>query len=586
MAGLGLSEIPAYTIPRKREEEESVSTAQGLGIAPTVQSAAPMAAQPATTAAPLAALPTAPVAEPEEKRGFLQMLGDVGHASKGRETITQRKKREALEAEAVQMERGKLGVSALTTFRDLAKDMPPEAAQQLAKAMGATFNKALPGFEQMAMWSVGDPGAGKFLESLGDAGDVALNMTGGNPVEAERLYREEEWFRNVVDTRGDSRRSGRVMEKLGAAQKRLPSLPAEAIATLPKDANGRPQLTTFGLAAINRFLPEEERLTELEMETINRNPQLAQQFGIQTPEMIEAEGQKRLEQRYSSADTKVDITTETIGDKEYRVGRDKATGKEMWRQEAGETGGSGMTITTTNEDGTTTTVSTGKQTSAQEKEDRQLQDEGVAITNFARESRRLVDQIKSDPGVTSSSRWLVRAGASMAANADAFVRDFKIDTTDLSIPNPITGEQLNADAGLRQQFEKSYPGLAGKTAAYKAAAFNLAYMAAMAKEPGARLSDKDIALNIANLGAQLDDPLSAQDAIMENARFLTDAYKTKIKTKKGKEFTDADQYFKESDAGSRFGAMKDAELEAVDVKSLNPAERKQFRAEIKKRTGQ
>ncbi len=159
-----------------------------------------------------------------------------------------------------------------------------------------------------------------------------------------------------------------------------------------------------------------------------------------------------------------------------------------------------------------------------------LQDQEIALRNFVRESNRVMKMISDDPGVATTARGLVTLGASAAANLDEVMSLFGTDDQDVTqeFRGGVTAEQLG-DSGFRSRFESAFPGLAGASAELASATFNLVYQRlALRGERARSISDRDLALNTQNLGANLDDPRQVIASLKEAIVQVTGDFQTNL----------------------------------------------------------
>ena len=199
----------------------------------------------------------------------------------------ERKRQEARERRDQQLQEMGLTLTALNTIRAAVDKTPADQKQEVIDTFAEQFEQVLPGIGDLLPQVSALPKAGQLIDLFGDEENAraVIALTDGNVEEILKLAGDSD-FVGLMETSTDRRNTPVAAQKLATAVAAL-----EATLT-PEQLQG---LTiTFGqLQRINSKLPDELRLTNSELGTLERNPNLLLDFGITPPEIQLAAEERR-----------------------------------------------------------------------------------------------------------------------------------------------------------------------------------------------------------------------------------------------------------------------------------------------------
>lgn len=541
-------------------------------------------------------------------------LSNFAAGMRGQELPTDKLRRQQLAQDELAMRRLSFQVSAFKEIQNIVDRAPPAQRESVIKAFEGQFKDNFPELGEFLRDATDPTVKLELANSLGEHGPTLLRLTNNNPSAALELAQNKELMatlNNAADTRNRPIATAKLSQLIeGAGQTGGLEIPG-----IPQDENGNIQLENFAQIELFNALVKQQNpnaaLSDSEIGTLRRNPDILLSLGIVTPELQQQRaeqkpsidfsinqegkrvavgidpitGEKLFETEVSELEKNVDASEVKLGAQLIASGKSlsddfsnetKALLGDFTQEDAAafiESGkGSGITV---KPDGT---IQIGGQSN--KKQLQELQEQEIAVRNVVREAGRLADISQQDPGITSTARGLVSIAASASANIDELVNIFDLDTSNLTIKQGVSARDLEGNSTLRKQFEELFPQLAGRTASFQSAAFNLAYMVAASRgTTGRALSDKELATTITNLGADRDDPFALQAAMKEVQRQVVEKFKTTHQVIKGTEFNDLDNVIKE---GTQFSALSDEQLQEQinNAANLTVQERAELRKEL------
>ena len=488
-----------------------------LGTAQTPAAPQPTS-QPAPTASPAGR--ESPFQTIADERGPLAavfaLLGEVGASLQGKELPSKRIRENALERQALQLKGMQVGLSAMEQAARIAKGAAP-------KDRGAIYRNTLAKFKEIGILDQAtidvsakifdlDPAKAEAAAKLFNDPEnlkVIQGICGGDAACMVKQAQNNE-FMAFLRKNTDRRNTPSILAKAQVIQDVLKSVPGgnAVMQKLAKDG--------FTVAEMQQ-IPKEFGYSKSELETIRRNKEVQAQLiplGLTLPS-AQAAAQKTALMGRAKAEFKEAKTPQTenylipgrSGEKDRVVTIDK-TAPDFTRKLADIQEQGGFKVSTSIQ-----ATKAGDLPGIGKPEAKEFRNMQAGTLDVLSSVDRLIGQLdKGGGGVLTITGGASRLATGFAAQIESFAKSFGGTAI-------IDGKEVSESA-LRDPKIYQFPKVQGQaqlSARVRGNFIDLAYSMARAKDPGGRLSDRDVQVQLDSIGADLGDPKVVKAALQESA---------------------------------------------------------------------
>jgi hypothetical protein len=226
----------------------------------------------------------APLFEENPLRAIGVVLGNFAAGARGQELPSDRliQERQIARSQRIdEMKASLLGFEALDTATKVMNRLPDDQRENFAKQFGAQFDAVIPGFSEILLGTQGQQfDLRQFLDVFGDEENLAIvaQLTNGDPDKIGDLMANENFMERMISSTDE--------RNLPVVQSKLATVMGELAGKIP-DSFLKDKAVSLGeLRQLNgSVIPEELRLSNSELGTLTRNPNILLDHGITTPEI-------------------------------------------------------------------------------------------------------------------------------------------------------------------------------------------------------------------------------------------------------------------------------------------------------------
>ena len=203
-------------------------------------------------------------------------VGGMGTASKGRPTRAQLRQAEFMEQEKFQMQKFRVGLDMIGALNKTieGKSAPEQAA--LKQYFGAQMEKFFPGASEFLTTTYDSPEVQATIAGINASGmgEVYGMLSGYDPVKAYEIHNNPE-TRELIDGIAIRGSQQSAQDKIGNFFKNAANISPEAAKIANKE------IKSFDdVLELNKMMPENERLTEMEMRAVEKYPRVLMSNGV------------------------------------------------------------------------------------------------------------------------------------------------------------------------------------------------------------------------------------------------------------------------------------------------------------------
>src|SRR3990167_8448868 len=228
---------------------------------------------------------------PEESglQHLLRKIGDAGDASLGRETSEQKRSRENMEFEMFNITKNKAAFEMLQGFQKMMGQAGPDSAPALAKYFAQTVDPKSEmfggGVEKFLIDSVSNKDSQALIKSFTDAPELyatAFDLSKPEDMQQAIKIATTPELRDAFEWQAVRKNIPDVNDKIKNIKKRIDAndFPEELRANYQNPDGSKKDVSEWDFYSLMKYLPEDERLSGLELTAVDRYPSLFDSNGI------------------------------------------------------------------------------------------------------------------------------------------------------------------------------------------------------------------------------------------------------------------------------------------------------------------